>query len=255
MSKTGFVLSGGGVRGIAHLGVIKALNEFGIYPSMISGTSAGSIVGAFVASGHTPDEILHLAKHAGIFSFSNILFHKQGLFNMNAFEELYLKHIPHNSFEQLNIPLHVTATDIVKGETVYFNKGELSKTLMASSCVPVVFEPISYDGKLLLDGGILNNLPVEPILGKCDKVIGIHVNSISRNREHLHMKDLVDRSFHLALSNSVRLKEQDCDLFIEPPEMTRFGMFDLSKADEIFECGYNYAMQMRKEIELFEEMK
>ncbi|MGL1465725.1 patatin-like phospholipase family protein, partial [Vibrio parahaemolyticus] len=86
--------------------------------------------------------------------------------------------IPHNTFEGLNMPLHVAATDILRGETVYFSSGELAKALMATSCVPVAFEPVKYQGMELFDGGILNNLPIEPLEFNCDALIGVHVNSI-----------------------------------------------------------------------------
>ncbi len=253
MKKIGYVLSGGGVRGVAHLGVIQALNESGIKPDFIAGTSAGAIAGAFIAAGYHPKEIVQIIKDAGIFSFSNILFRKQGIFKMKAFEEIYKKYISHDSFENLNLPLYATATDIVKGEPVYFHSGILSKALMASSCVPVVFEPITIDGKLFLDGGIVNNLPVEPLIGKCDKIIGVHVNAISSNQADLHMKDLADRSFHLALSSAVRLKEKDCDLFIEPPEMTKFGMFDMDQIDEVYNYAYQYILGMKEQIEVFKK--
>jgi NTE family protein len=241
------------VRGFAHLGVIKALQEFEIKPSVISGTSAGSLMGAFIAADYPPQEIISIAKSSGIFSFSNILFRKQGFFAMKSFETIFLKYIPHNSFEQLSLPLTVAATDIVKAESVYFNSGELAKPLMASSCVPLVFEPISYNGMLLLDGGILNNLPIEPLQGNCDKLIGIHVNSISSKMENLHMKDIADRSFHLALSSAVRLKAAHCDFFIEPPEMTKFGIFEMDKMQEIVDYAYKHTISLKPEIEKFKQ--
>lgn len=253
MKTIGYALSGGGVRGLAHLGVIQALQEFEIKPTIISGTSAGSLMGAFFAADYSPKEILSIAKSSGIFSFSNILFRKQGLFAMKSFETLFLKYIPHNSFEKLSLPLIVTATDIVKGESVYFNSGELAKPLMASSCVPLVFEPISYNDMLLLDGGILNNLPIEPLQGSCDKLIGIHVNSISKQLKNLHMKDIADRSFHLALSSAVRIKAKQCDLFIEPPEMTKFGIFEMDKMQEVVDYAYKYTLSMKNELEKFKQ--
>jgi NTE family protein len=250
MKKIGIVLSGGGARGIAHLGILKALAESGIRPDIISGTSAGGIVGAFYAAGYSPEEILGIAKHADLFSIFNLKFY-QGIFSMNAFDKIYLKHIPHNSFEKLNIPLYVTATDILKGETVYFSSGELAPALMATSCVPIAFQPVAYQGTELLDGGILNNLPLEPLMGKCDAIIGVHVNSIDRSVNHVHTKDIIDRSFHLMLGASVRHKADQVDLFIEPPDMSRFGMFDIAAADDIFKAGYDHAVGIKDRIELF----
>ena len=119
--KIGIVLSGGGARGIGHLGVLKALEEFGIVPTHISGTSAGAIAGAFYAAGYKVNEILGILKKGQIFSFSNLLMKRQGLFAMKGFHDIYLECFPTNSFEDLKIPLYVAATDILKGELVYFS--------------------------------------------------------------------------------------------------------------------------------------
>jgi NTE family protein len=251
MLKIGIALSGGGARGIAHLGVLKALEKFGIKPDVISGVSAGAIVGGFYAAGYTPMDILAIMKGADLFSVFSLKF-RQGIFSMDTFEKIYLTHIPHNSFEQLNLPLHVAATDILKGESVYFSEGELAKAIMASSCVPLAFEPVLYQGRELFDGGILNNLPLEPLEGQCDVTIGVHVNAIDTATTHVHTRDLADRSFHLSLGAAVRQKAPLFDLFIEPPAMSRFGMFDLDDADAIFSAGYEYAMAMADEIAAFQ---
>jgi NTE family protein len=248
MLKIGLVLSGGGVRGMAHLGVLKALDELGVKISAISGTSAGSIVGAFYSAGYKPEEILNIAKTQKFFGFSNLLFGKAGLFNMQAFESVYKNYFPHNSIEKLKIPMTITATDIVKGQIHYFTKGNLSQALMASSCVPLVFEPVKVENTIMMDGGILNNFPVEPLLSTCEKIIGVNVNAISENFDQIHMKDMLDRSFHIAMKGAMQEKEKYCNVFIEPENMSRFGMFDLSKIDEIYLEGYKCAMQKRTEI-------
>lgn len=246
--KIGIVLSGGGARGIAHLGVLKALEEFGIKPSVISGTSAGAIAGAFYAGGYSLPEIKSIVEKGDFFNLSNVLIKKQGLFSMKGFEKMYQDYFPNNTFDDLQIPLHVAATDILKGEVVYFSSGNLSQALMASSCIPVVFQPLHFDNTYFVDGGVLNNFPVEPLINKCDMIIGSHVNSIKTEVNEIHMTDIIDRSFHLAMSNSVRNKINSCQLFIEPPNMSRFSIFDVKKSDEIFEYGYSYTISLEKEI-------
>lgn len=246
--KIGLTLSGGGARGIAHLGVIKALQEMGIGIDRIAGTSAGAIIGAFVSAGFKTDEILKIAKEKTFFGFSNLLIGKPGLFDMKTFEEVYKAYFPHNAIEKLPIPLTIVATDIVNGEVKYFDQGDLNQALKASSCVPLVFQPVKYDGTILLDGGILNNFPIEPLKGNCDKIIGVHVNSLSKNFNEVHMKDLLDRSFHFALNKDVLEKSIKCDVFIEPPNMSRFGMFDMSKLDEMFEFAYTFTKGIEEDI-------
>jgi len=244
----GIALSGGGARGIAHLGILKALEQFGIKPSVISGTSAGAIAGAFYSMGFSTQEILNIVKKGHFFSFSNLLIEKQGFFSMKGFEKIYSNYFPTNSFSDLNIPLYVAATDILKGEITYFSSGDLSQSLMASSCIPVVFQPVSYNGSMFVDGGVLNNFPIEPLVGQCDIIIGIHVNSIKKEVNEIHMNNILDRSFHLALSNSVRNKIDTCNLFIEPPNMSQFGILDLKRIQEIYDYGYNYGLTIEDKI-------
>lgn len=249
MKQIGLALSGGGARGFAHLGVLKVIDELNIKISAISGTSAGALFGSMYAAGYKPDDILKIGKSVKLFNFPNILFGKSGFFNTQGFEETILRYIPDNSFEKLKIPFTAVATDIVNNKTVYLNSGELAKSVAASACIPLVFEPIHLNNTYLLDGGILNQLPIEPLLENDNHIIGIHVNSMSNKIEDLHMKDMLDRSFHCALGQSVYSKTHACDVFIEPPDMSRFGMFDFNKADDIFEYAYQYASSIRAELE------
>lgn len=247
-NKIGLVLSGGGIRGVGHVGVLKALSELDIQVHALSGTSAGAIVAAFHSAGFDSDTILEIVKNKKFFGFSNLLFRKAGLFNMESFQMIYNEYFHGGSIEQLKIPLTIVATDIVKGEVVYLDNGPIDVALKASSCVPLVFEPIDFNGTILLDGGILNNFPVEPLVGKCDKIIGVHVNSLSKDLKQIHMKDMLDRSFHFALSSGINEKVKLCDVFIEPPNMSRFGMFDMAGIDEIYHFSYEYTMGMKEQI-------
>ncbi|MEZ7498088.1 patatin-like phospholipase family protein [Flavobacterium sp. Arc3] len=246
--KIGIALSGGGARGIAHLGILKALEEFGVVPTHISGTSAGAIAGAFYAAGYSIPEIVTILKKGQIFNFSNILIKRQGFFAMKGFNDIYKEYFPNNSFEDLDIPLYVAATDILKGELVYFSSGNLSQALMASSCIPLIFQPVNYNETLFVDGGVLNNFPTEPLAGQCDIIIGSYVNSIKKEIDQVHMNNIVDRCFHLAMKGSVQNKIDSCTLYIEPPNMSQFSLFNLKRSDEIFEYGYQYALTFEKQI-------
>ena len=251
MKTIGIALSGGGARGVAHLGVLKALKEFGVMPNMLSGSSAGAMVAAFYASGYSDEEIMEITTGSRFFSLAHFHIGKSGLFDMGGFEEIYHQHFPQNSFEALSIPIHIAATDIVRGESKYYSSGDLAKIIMASSCVPTVFEPVEYEGHTLLDGGILNNLPIEPLLGNCDKLIGVYVNSLSTSADNLLMKNLPDRTFHLAISQRERAKASKCQLFIEPVNMSQFGMFEIHQAKQIYDYAYEYTKGLKAEIEAF----
>src|SRR5918993_737657 len=139
--KIGLVLSGGGARGICHLGVIKALEEFGVKFDYISGTSAGSITGALYSYGYKPDEIMEMIASHSFARSLRLAWTWTGLLKLDGLRELFLKFIPENSFEVLKIPVTVAATEIKKGKIEYFTQGELIPAILASSCVPAVFNP------------------------------------------------------------------------------------------------------------------
>lgn len=250
MNKVGLVLSGGGIRGIAHLGLLKALDEFGVKPFALSGASAGALIGALYAEGISPDKILELGKSHLNFGFSNLLWRRGGLFSKEFIHKVLVEYIPHNSFEGLKIPIIVNATDFVLNKTVFFSSGKLIPCLEASASVPILFSPAHIEEKRYVDGGLLNNFPIEPLLGICNKIIGSHVNPLEEYENH-HVKlsrfAIMERCYHMSIANTVYSKVHQCDIFIEP-SLSGFGMFDTKKADKIFELGYQAAMEKKDQI-------
>ena len=148
MTKIGLVLSGGGARGISHIGAIKALMEEGIIFDIISGTSAGAFIGALLAHGYSPDDILEIFLKTYFSGYLRFGFSTGGLLRIDRAEEILKKYIPENTFEALKIPLAVTATDINAGEEICFRKGELAKPVLASCCLPGLFKPEEDPGEL-----------------------------------------------------------------------------------------------------------
>lgn len=243
MEKIGITLSGGGLRAIGHLGVLKALEQHDIRPSIMSGTSAGAIVAAFYAAGHSPDEMLSVILKKDFFSRSHFRFRSSGFFDTGFLVKIFSEYIP-DDFSKLKLPLFVAATELSAGVTEYFYEGPLYNALLATSSIPLIFPAVADHERIFLDGGILNNLPIEPIKDKCDYLIGVHVNSITKGCESpLGVRKTLDRIFHLAISNVVYAKAGHCHLFIDPPAMTRFGMLEKKEAHTIFEYTYAHAMQ------------
>jgi NTE family protein len=250
MKKIGYVLSGGGARGFAHPGVIKLLEELGIKPYAIAGTSAGALAGALYAAGKGPEEICTLMKNNSYFGWSSIAWAKEGIFSMDGLRKVLAEHIGENDFTALKTKLFVAATDLIKGESVIFSKGNLLDAVIASASVPVVFKPFKTGDKLLVDGGILNNFPVEPLVKISDVIIGSYVNKAedgSGNNSVFKAVDILDRRFHLAIANSVYSKVNKCDVFIEAP-LHNFDMYDVKQADKIFDIGYNTALQHKEKL-------
>ena len=241
MPKIGYCLSGGGVRGIAHLGIMKALEEKGVKPSIISGTSAGALMGAFYAAGFTPDEILAVALRSRFLTSSSLQWRKAGFFSMKFFNKLFHIIFPSNLFEDLKIPLVVTATNIITGELEYFEKGELVNVLLSSACFPMVFQPVEMKNSIYMDGGILDNFPVQPLAGSCDRIVGSYVNDMDITTKKISMTTIIDRTFNLAINDAINIKKQVCDVFVAPPDMMRYGIMDMKQASTIFNEGYQYA--------------
>ena len=162
---------------------------------------------------------------------------------MDGLKNLLLKNIPGNRFEDLPLPLTVAATDIRKGQVHYFSEGELLPAVLASCSLPGIFNPINFNGNLYVDGGLIDNLPVKPIRNLCDLVIGLHCNHISSDVDVSNFKSVIERSLLIAIYSNTEISRGMCDVFIEPPRMDRFGSLDLSKAQEIYEYSYRFAIQ------------
>ena len=113
---------------------------------------------------------------------------------------------------------------------------------MASSAIPVIFAPVEINGKYYIDGGISNNLPVEPLVGHCDKIIGLHCNPVNKEYDAGNMKDLLERTFIITINHNVENRKKLCDLFLEPYDLRSYGAFDFAKAHEMFDIGYEFAL-------------
>lgn len=249
--KIGLVLSGGGARCIAHLGLLHGLEEIGVRPNLISGVSGGALIGALYAAGHSPKQILEIVKEHTSSSIVRMVLSPTGLFSSAGIRNVLKAAIPQDDFDILHIPLFVTATDICKGVTVTFSKGRLFDAVLGSTSVPGLFTPVKFDQLCLVDGGVLDNLPVTCIRNLCDKVIGAHVNKLySRKYEKLSRPEVMERCFHLAIARSVSINALLCDLFIEPP-LAGYSMFEIKYADQIFDAGYRSVMEKKQIIQLW----
>jgi len=175
MADIGLVLSGGGARDVAHLGMLQALDELQIKPQVISGVSAGAVIGALYAGGYKPAQILHMAKEHSPMSVVAAVITAGGLFSPEVLKDVLAEALPHDGFEFLKIPLYVTATDLNSCSSVFFSKGLLNDVIVGSAAVPAVFEPILHQHYLLVDGGVLNDFPVDCLSGQCRKIIGSHI--------------------------------------------------------------------------------
>ena len=242
--KTGLILSGGGARGFAHAGILKALNESGIYPDVISGVSAGAIVGALYADGHTPDQIYEIfSSEKSFFKYVKPRIPGSGFFRTVGLQENLAKNLNAETFKELKIPLYVAATNIHKGEISYFNSGTILDKVLASAAIPVLFEPVDIDGDLYVDGGVLDNFPVTPIARDCRELIGISLNPISREEDFDNLVKIAERTFRLSVSSNISPKIGLCDRIFEPEALGSYKLLDASKGADIFKLGYEFARE------------
>lgn len=251
--KIGLALSGGGVRGIAHAGVIKALKEHDVEISQIAGTSAGALVGALYAKGISIDGIYEFFESSNLFHPKKFAFRQAGFIKSSIFTDQLSLYIPEDSFESLHIPLTVTATDLNSGELKIFNEGELYLSILASAAFPGIFTPVEINGNIYVDGGVINNFPVD-LLNRCDIKIGSYVNKVDlKNRNLKHSYDVAGRAYAINQYHQDKIKFNQCDLLIEP-ELYSYGLFNFKALKDIFQKGYETACQDIENSRVFDKL-
>ena len=248
--KIGLVLSGGGTRGFAHLGVIEALNEAGIYPDIISGTSAGALAGVLYADGYTPREILKLMNPGSRLDYMRPALPREGLLQIGGIMKILKSNLRAKTFEELKIPLYVSATDLNNGKAKYFSEGELLDPVMASASIPVLFQPVIINNICYVDGGVLDNLPLRPIEKKCRFLIGSFVNPVGYIEKISGLIGIAERTFMLSMSKEIGEKAKRFDLLVSPQELMNYRILDPEKSEELFSVGYNATKEKLKKIDL-----
>jgi NTE family protein len=254
MKKVGIVLSGGGIRGIAHLGVLKALINAGIKFSHISGTSAGAIVGAFYAAGIDPEEGLNIFMKTKLLRFIRPAVGSLGLIGIEHTSNLLNAFFPDDKIEDLKIPLTIAATNFSEGNLVYFTKGPVIRAIQASCCLPGIFRPIMIDGQMYVDGGILNNFPVEPLLNNCDFIIGSSCNHLNPVSSITNITSLMARAGLMTVNKDMEQKAAFCNLLIEPKGMGQISTFDMKKAETIYWLAYEETLKTIRNNEPFQAL-
>ncbi|QJX48810.1 patatin-like phospholipase family protein [Hymenobacter taeanensis] len=249
----GLALSGGGARGIAHLGILAAIDELGLPVGRLAGVSSGAIAATFYAAGVPPREILRMFQAVNITRLTRIALSRYGLFKIDAVGTLFEEHLGVGcTFEQLRLPLTLVSTDLVEGVSVRFSSGLLIPPLLASSAVPILYKPVEFEGRQLVDGGLLNNLPVEALLEHQHpglRIVGMHCNPPNPEAQFNNLRGVIERTLNLAIGSNTVLSKQHCDLLLEPPELRRFRTMSYRQASELFAIGYQYTMGRAADLE------
>jgi NTE family protein len=250
--RIGIAFSGGGARGIAHLGGLKALEEARIEPDLVAGTSAGAIVGALYAAGLSIDEMRDFVRDASLWKAFKVNMPFAGFAKLTYLEERLAKYISEDSFESLPKSLFVAVTNLNSGELEIRDSGPLFAAVTASASVPLVFQPVKMDGNLYVDGGLMANLPVKPLVEKkADFIIGVNVVPMieAKAKALQSFLGIAMRCFDLSILANTRPQREFCDVLIEPEGIEDYHIFQFGKHEEIFELGYKAAKKALKDIE------
>ncbi len=237
--KTGLVLSGGGTRGFAHLGVIAALFEKGIKPDIISGVSAGAIVGAFIAGGKSPEEILEIFKKGWFFKYTKLHIPIDGLLKLDGLKEVIREEIPVKNIEDLKVPFFIGISNLNKGIIQYKNRGSLAEIVLASSSIPILFSPVIIGRDSFVDGGLMDNIPIHPIKNDCEQIIVSNISPVNPKAKVKNLVQIATRTFYMSVNANMKEVRKHATIFIEPTGIDKFDILSRSHADELFELGYN----------------
>lgn len=241
----GLVLSGGGVRGMAHIGLIRAMEEAGISASHISGSSVGAIVGALYANSVPVEDMLNFFRETPLFRYNFFTINKPGLLDTDRYFEIFKSYLPHDSFEALHKQLFVMVTNLQKGRQQLFSEGELIRPLLASAALPPVFSPVEIENCLYADGGIMNNFPSEPLANKVDYLIGSNVSVVKEldKRDIRTSMQLTNRTTALMIYAINENKTKCCNLLLQPQKLERIGVLDKKSMESAYSIGYEYAIR------------
>ncbi|HXG85994.1 MAG TPA: patatin-like phospholipase family protein [Pyrinomonadaceae bacterium] len=274
--KIGLVLSGGGARGFAHIGVLKVLEENHIPVDYVAGASMGALVGALYATGRTPAEMERIVETLdwdvllrGKPAFDDLNYRRKedrrnlpgsitltgkgknirlpGSLNPGheiglALDRLMLAYGENTDFDRLPIPFRAVATDLVNAETVVLKSGSLSRALRATMAIPAVFAPVELNGKILADGGILNNIPTDVAVDMgADIILVVNIETQLGDRSSLQdLVGILGQTFYVATVENSRRSLRQADIIIAP-DLKNYGTFDFGAGKEIVELGYSGA--------------
>lgn len=253
----GVALSGGGAKGFSHIGVIMAMERFGIHPEVLSGVSAGSIAAVLYGAGLSPLDMRQCFAEANKFGdFTEWSVPKDGIFKLTKFAKLLESWLPVRYLEELKIPTVVCATNLEKGSQVGWGKGEIVPRVIASCSIPIVFKPVKIGQYHFVDGGIIHNLPAWAIRDYCDTLIGSNCAPLDQTYKYKDaILDIALRTYQLGFKSNVLLDAKLCDLMIVPKDIYKQKTFDLSALDICIKQGYEAACRVFEESERLKSAK
>ena len=247
--RVGITLSGGGALGYAHIGVLQALEEHGIHPDCISGSSMGAIIGTLYAAGYSPKEMLAIVQKDKLYRINKLLtlqsaFTTTGMSSHKSLHRILLQLIPPNSFDSLPRRLTVCVTNLDSGESEYISSGDsLAEYVVASASIPGIFETRTVGGHTYVDGGVLDNLPVRALRPQCDHIIAVDVLPFVKESRKSTSLDVMLWSIRLMQHSNSIPGRAAADWLIDSYALVEFHEFSFDKYREIYQYGYKAATE------------
>lgn len=242
----GLAMSGGGAKGFSHIGVLMAFERVGIRPDIMSGVSAGSIATVLYGAGLSPSDIIKCFTDASrLADFTEWAIPRDGFMKLDRFGKLLEDWLPVKRLEELKIPTIVCATDLDRGKSVGWSKGEIVPRVIASCSVPIVFKPKVINGVQYVDGGVLRNLPAWAIRSYSTALYGSNCSPMRPAPEHYKsVIDIAYRCYHLMNKANVPQDIRLCDHVIQVYDVSHVSIFDLTALRKCVMAGYDAAMRV-----------
>ena len=246
-TRIGLALGGGAAKGIAHIGVLKAFEEEQIRIHCISGTSAGALVASYYAFGRPAESILSICSTLNLSKIISFTFERGGLFSTNAIREMIHRDLGDCRIEDAEIPLAICATDIETGEQLVFREGNLADAVCASMAVPGLFVPVEVNGRILVDGGLVENVPISPLAKMGAGItVAVDLSHVSRYPKPEDTFDVISNAINIGIDFNTRKQLKKADIAV-PLDLSAYSLTNNAKCvDELYMEGYR---PMKKKIQ------
>ena len=247
----GVALGGGAVLGASHIGTLRALEEHQLQPDCVAGTSIGALIAALYAFGVDTERLETIAVDLNWLDISSISLSKMGLLSNKKLGGVIDRHIGSKKIEDAEIPLAIVTTDLSSGEKVVLREGDLATAIMASTCIPGIFIPVESEGRILVDGGLVENVPVSALLEMgAERIIAVDINAHRLYSKPDDIIEVVTNALDIAMENLTRSRSEEVDLLIRP-ELSSYSRteIDSEKIKGLIKEGYDTASEALQSFE------
>lgn len=254
-TRIGLALGGGAAKGIAHIGVLKAFEEEQIQIHCISGTSVGALIASYYAFGRPAESILSVGSTLNLSKILNFTLERGGLFSTQAIRDMIHRDLGDCLIEDANIPLAICATDIETGEQLIFRKGNLADAVCGSMAVPGLFVPVEVNGRTLVDGGLVENVPISPLANMGAGItVAVDLSHVSRYPKPDDTFGVISNAINIGIDFNTRKQLKKADIVV-PLDLSRYSLTNNAKCvDELYMEGYHPMKEKIRDVLWYKRM-